>query len=283
MVSRTTVVIATRDRADDLARTLTRLRELDVPVVVVDNGSSDDTVARVRREFDGVDVLPLGHNEGALARNHGVRRATTPYVAFSDDDSWWAPGSLPRAEELFARHPRLGLIAARTIVEPFGRLDPVCEEMARSALGRDDDLPGPSVLGFVCCGAIVRRSAFLAAGGFHPVLFWPGEERLFSWDLAAAGWACCYVDDVVAHHQPSSFRPPSAWRRRVEMRNELLTTWLRRPAGVVLGQTFALLRQAVGDRDAGAALGAAVRRLPSVLRHRRRLPAEVERRIALVG
>jgi GT2 family glycosyltransferase len=281
-VSQTTVVIATRDRADDLARTLTRLRPLHVPVIVVDNGSSDDTVARVRREFDQVEVLALGHNEGAPARNHGVRHASTPYVAFSDDDSWWATGALPCAEELFARHPRLGLIAARTIVEPDGRLDPVCEEMAHSALGRDDDLPGPSVLGFVCCGAIVRRSAFLGVGGFHPVLFWPGEERLFSWDLAASGWACCYVDDVVAHHQPSSFRPPSAWRRRVELRNDLLTTWLRRPPGVVLGETFALARRALGDRDAGAALLAAARRLPAVLRHRHPLPADVERRVALV-
>ncbi|MEU4762048.1 glycosyltransferase [Actinosynnema sp. NPDC023794] len=77
MVSRTTVVTATRDRADDLAPTLARPRELDVPVVVVDNGSSDDTVARVRRGFDEVDLPALGHNEGALARNRGVRHATT--------------------------------------------------------------------------------------------------------------------------------------------------------------------------------------------------------------
>ncbi|MFI9009288.1 glycosyltransferase family 2 protein [Actinosynnema sp. NPDC053489] len=279
----TTVVIATRDRADDLVRTLTRLRELDVPIIVVDNGSSDDTVRRVRDGFERVEVLALGRNEGALARNHGVRHASTPYVAFSDDDSWWAVDALPRVEELFARHPRLGLVAARTIVEPHGALDPVCAEMARSALGRDDDLPGPSVLGFVCCGAVVRRSAFLEVGGFHPVLFWPGEERIFSWDLAAAGWACCYVDDVVAHHQPSPSRPPSAWRRRVEMRNDLLTTWLRRRARVVLGETFALARRAVRDRDAGAALVAAARRLPAVVRHRRSLPADVERRIALIG
>ena len=277
------MVIATRDRADGLMGTLSRLRALDVPVIVVDNGSSDDTVARVRREFEQVEVLALGRNEGALARNHGVRHAATPYVAFSDDDSWWAPGAFSCAEELFARHPRLGLVAARIVVEPGGRLDPVCAEMANSALGRDDDLPGPSVLGFVCCGAIVRRSAFLRAGGFHPVLFWPGEERLFSWDMAASGWACCYVDDVVAHHQPSSVRPPSAWRRRVEIRNDLLTTWLRRPPAVVLGQTLSLARRAIRDRDAGAALTAAARRLPAVLRHRHRLPADVERRVAVLG
>ncbi|MEU4762047.1 hypothetical protein AB0H12_02255 [Actinosynnema sp. NPDC023794] len=55
-------------------------------------------------------------------------------------------------------------------------------------------------------------------------------------DVAASGWACCYVDDVVAHHRPSSSRLPSAWRRRVELRDDLLTAWPRRPAGVVLGE-----------------------------------------------
>ncbi|MBW4717134.1 glycosyltransferase family 2 protein [Saccharothrix obliqua] len=282
MVAQTTVVIATRDRADELVHTLERLRELSVPVVVVDNGSSDDTVARVRRDFPWVDVIELKHNVGASARNHGVRRARTRYVAFSDDDSWWAPDALVKAEALFRRYPRLGLVAARIVVEPEGRVDPVCAEMAFSPLGRADDLPGPSVLGFVCCASVVRRGAFLRVGGFNPVLFFPGEERLFSWDLTAAGWACCYVDDVVAHHRPSKVRGPSAVRRRAELRNDLLTTWLRRPPGVALAEAVALGRRGVGDEDARAALAGALRKLPAVVGQRRRLPAEVERQVALL-
>ncbi|RKT54051.1 glycosyltransferase family 2 protein [Saccharothrix australiensis] len=279
----TTVVIATRDRVEELTRTLTRLAVLDVPVIVVDNGSSDDTVERVRRDFPHVEVLPLGRNEGALARNAGVRRARTPYVAFSDDDSWWAPDALRRAEALFDRHPRLGLVAARTVVEPEGRDDPMCAVMADSALGTPPDLPGPAVLGFMCCGAIVRRAAFLRVGGFHPVLFFRGEERLFSWDLAAAGWACAYVADVVAHHQPSRSRPPGTAGRRRELRNDLLTTWLRRPLAVAWGGAVELARRGLTDRVARAALGEAVARLPAVAWHRRRLPADVERQIALLG
>jgi len=277
------VVIATRDRAEELTRTLTHLRALAVPIVVVDNGSSDDTVDRVARDFPEVEVLPLGRNEGALARNRGVRHARTPYVAFSDDDSWWAPDAITRAEALFEQHPRLGLVAARTLVEPEGRTDPMCAIMADSALGTPPDLPGPAVLGFLCCGAIVRRTAFLRVGGFHPVLFFRGEERLFSWDLAAAGWACAYVPDVVAHHHPSRSRPPSATGRRTELRNDLLTTWLRRPLPRALGDALTLARRALSDQDARAALTAAAARLPAVARHRRRLPPEVERQIALLS
>ncbi|WP_433271940.1 glycosyltransferase family 2 protein [Actinosynnema sp. CS-041913] len=282
-MAETTVVIATRNRVAELVHTLSRLAALDVPIVVVDNGSSDDTVGRLRRDFPQVEVLALTRNAGATARNMGVRRARTPYVAFCDDDSWWAPDAFDRAAELFARYPRLGLLAGRTVVEPEGRTDPICVEMAESALGTPPDLPGPAVLGFLCCAAIVRRAAFLKVGGFHPVLFFRGEERLFSWDLAAEGWACAYVDDVVAYHQPSRSRPTSSAGRRTALRNDLLTTWLRRPLPVAVGDGFALARRALADGDCRAALAAAVCRLPAVAWHRHRLPREVERQIALVN
>jgi GT2 family glycosyltransferase len=282
-VGETTVVIATRNRVDELVRTLIHLKELSVPVIVVDNGSSDGTVARVRRDFPWAQTLALPRNVGASARNYGVRSARTSYVAFSDDDSWWDPDALRRAEELFERHPRLGLVAGRVVVEPEGTEDPVCREMASSPLGRAADLPGPAVLGFICCAAVVRRDAFLDVGGFNPVLFFPGEERLFSWDMATSGWACCYVDDVVAHHQPSKARGPSAARRRAELRNDLLTTWLRRPATVAMTEAMALAKRGIGDRDARAALGAAMRRLPAVVKQRQRLPADVEQQVERVS
>jgi hypothetical protein len=50
----------------------------------------------------------------------------------------------------------------------------------RSPLPRQPDLPGPPVLGFVACGAVVRRSAYLAVGGFSPVVFFLGEETLLA-------------------------------------------------------------------------------------------------------
>jgi GT2 family glycosyltransferase len=80
---RTTVVIATRDRRDDLARTLANLREHSpgTPIVVVDNGSNDGTPASVRTEFPSIQVLELERNVGSSARNLGVRLAATPYVA----------------------------------------------------------------------------------------------------------------------------------------------------------------------------------------------------------
>jgi GT2 family glycosyltransferase len=273
-----TVVIATRDRRDELLRTLGRLRGLPErpAVIVVDNASSDGTSDAVRARFPEVGVLRLSRNLGALARNIGVRAARTTYVAFSDDDSWWEPGALRRAAETFARHPRLGLIAAHALVGTGRRPDPINAAMAATPLPAEAGLPGPPVLGFLACASLVRRRAFLEVGGFSQVLFFVGEERLLAYDLAALGWARCYVPEVVAVHEPSPIRPPSHRRRRAELRNTVLTAWLRRPAWFAVRETARLAGRGVHDADCRAALAGALRRMPSALHGRRRLPPPVE-------
>ncbi|WP_219601622.1 glycosyltransferase family 2 protein [Nonomuraea indica] len=270
MVEQVTVVVATRNRRRALAGSLPRHPH---PVILVDNGSTDGTVGFVRRHFPDVEVVEAGRNLGAPARNVGVRMARTPYVAFADDDSWWAPGALERAAAVLDAHPRLAVLAARVLVGPEERPDPVCGEMAASPLGREGDLPGPSVLGFLACGAVVRRDAFLGAGGFDDVVFFFGEEERLAVDLAAQGWGLAYVEDVVAHHHPSPARDP-AGRRGLATRNSVLTAVLRRPWSVVARRSLAALRE---GRHGWRGLRTAVPRLPRALANRRGLPPAVER------
>lgn len=284
MTGQVTVVIATRDRRDELIRTLRLLHELNPgsPVVVVDNGSRDGTAEAVRASFPRVRVLALGRNYGARARNLGVLATETPYIAFSDDESWWAPGALQLAARVLDAHPRLGLIAARTLVGPEQLPDPATALMATSPLPRSRDTPGPSVLGFLASSAVLRRAAFYDAGGFNKVLLFVGEERLLAYDLAAAGWERTYLPDVVAHHHPSPRRRDPAGRRATELRNALLTAVMRRPAGVVLDVAATLVRQAPRDAGARRALGGALVRLPSALRRRSTLPETVEEQVRML-
>ena len=51
-------------------------------------------------------MVRLDRPRGSSARNVGVAQVTTPYVAFADDDSWWAPGALAAAADLFDRSSR---------------------------------------------------------------------------------------------------------------------------------------------------------------------------------
>jgi GT2 family glycosyltransferase len=265
-------------------RTLQHLHELTPPppIVVVDNGSTDGTAHAVRAQFTGVVVLVLRRNYGASARNLGVLAARTPYVAFSDDDSWWAPGALQRATAALDSHPRLGLVAACTLVGPAQRPDPVNPLMAASPLPRPPHAPGPSVLGFLACSAVLRRQAFCAVGGFSNLLFFVGEERLLCYDLASAGWERAYLHDVVAHHHPSAHRPDPERRRVLELRNALLTAVLRRPQPVAVATAAALARDSGRDVTARRALREALVRLPAALRRRAPLPAAVEEQVRML-
>lgn len=270
------VVIATRNRRSRLAHTLEKLLELPErpAVLVVDNASTDGTREMVAARFPAVRTLALPVNRGALARNAGVALLPHRYIAFSDDDSWWEPGALARATGVMERDRRVGLVAAHTTVAPHGTPDPLNRALADSPLRGPAGLPGPAVLGFLGCAAVVRREAFVAAGGYHPLLFFGAEEALLAYDMSATGWVLCHHPGVTAVHGPDP--GPRPGRSTLIQRNETLTAWLRRPLPVALRHTWGLARRSPADPAARRALGQLVVRLPAALAARRRLPARVE-------
>jgi GT2 family glycosyltransferase len=274
---RVTVAVITRDRRAAVLRTLDALTTLPErpPVIVVDNGSDNSTLEALRHHPSHARVLKPGRNTGALGRNLAVQRADTPYVAFSDDDSWWAPGALRQAADLLDKHPRLGLVAARTLVGPDRAEDPLNAVLAASPLPREPDLPGRPVLGFLACACVVRRDAFLGAGGYHPLLFFGGEETLLAYDLAAGGWGVAYEPSLTARHHPEP--KGRGGRSHLLRRNEVLTLWLRRPLPVASRATVRLATAAAaGEPGARRALREVVVRLPAALARRRPLPPDVE-------
>jgi GT2 family glycosyltransferase len=277
MDPRTGIVIATRNRAATLRVTLEHLQTLPEapPIVVVDNGSAPGTLAPLRESFPAVRFLELGDNFGGAARNAGARVLDRPYVAFSDDDSWWSPGSLARAGDWLDAHPRLALVAARVLVGPGHQPDPCCEQMAASPIPRPDWLPGPAVLGFLACGAVVRRSALLEVGGFERRFGIGGEEELLAIDLAINGWYLAYGADIVAHHHPSATGDRGG-RRRTQYRNALWSAWLRRRWPGALRRTGRIMALGLSDGDARAALRDALHGLPWIVRARRPAPLGIE-------
>ena len=271
-------MVVTRNRREELLRTLARLRALPdaAEVVVVDNASDDGTAAAVGRSFPEVRLVVLPRNTGAVGRTVGVRATSYPLIAFADDDSWWEPGALAAAETLFAEHVDLGLLHARIVLEPSGTLDPACRKMAVGP--RDAGAPGPAVLGHLACGVVVRRSAYLGAGGYSPLLEFGGEEQLLSLDLAVAGWQQCYVDSLAAHHAPSLRREdwPIRWARY--RRNDTLTAWLRLPLPWALRQTLRFLVDAAREPTARTELVRFARLLPRALHQRRPVPPAIAAR-----
>ncbi len=280
---RVTVVVITRNRRTELGRTLDKLAALPEhpAVIVVDNGSDDGTAAAVHWRHPDVQLIAARGNLGAVGRNLALRRITTPYVAFCDDDTWWEPGALTLAADALDAHPDVASVTARIVVEPDGTDDPITPELAQSPLPGRPGLPGPVLLSIMAGASVLRADAFRAVGGFSPRLFLGGEEELLCADLVSRGHWLCYLPGAIIHHQASPLRDP-ARRRLLGIRNTLWFTWLRRPAGPALRRTVELAGTVPRDATSAAAFGAALRGLPWVLRERRPVPLRVEAWIQLL-
>lgn len=239
---RITVVVLTHNRCGELRRTLHKLQALPErpTLIVVDNGSIDGTATLVAKAFPGVQLVRSPRNIGAAARNLGVERVCTPYVAFSDDDTWWAPGALERAVSILERHPDIAVLNAQILVGAQCRPDPACDAMANSPLAA---IPGagPTLTGFMAGAAVMRTEAFRRAGGYSPLFFIGGEEALLAIDILDSSRHIVYSEHVHVHHWPSKMRDTSL-RRRLLTRNAIWTAWLRLPCHLAARRSRHVLR-----------------------------------------
>jgi GT2 family glycosyltransferase len=272
---RVSVVVLTHQRIDELKRCLAQLSRLPErpALIVVDNASSDGSAAFVARCHPDAELVRCTRNLGAAGRNAGVARVCTPYVAFCDDDTWWAAGALTRAADLLDRHAGVAAIAAHVLVGAEERDDPTCVAMAASPLAAEG-LPGPALVSFMAGAVVMRTVAFREAGGYEPRLFLGAEEALLGMDLLAAGWHIVYARDVVTHHHPSLVRDGEG-RRVMLARNRLWLAGLRLPWRLAWRESRVVAREAAAAGVLRPALFQALAGLPWVLSHRRVLPEAV--------
>ena len=266
---RVSVVILTYNRADELRRTLQQMQARceQAVLIVVDNASTDGTAAMVAAEFPQARLIAAPGNMGGAGRNLGVQAASTRYVAFCDDDSWWQPGALSAAADLLDAHPDVAGVCGRILLGEEQMEDPVCAQMAESPLP-SDGLPGPALLGFVACAVVFRRQAYLDAGGYEQRFFVGGEEALLTLDLVDAGWHVIYAPQLVAHHYPSPQRDRRD-RHRVVARNAIWVAWLRLPWRTAMRVSARMLRYALAHRVLLGTLRSALQETAWVLRSRR--------------
>ena len=82
----------------------------DIEVIVVDDGSTDDTESTVRSFGDRVLYLKQENQGAGAARNSGIQKSRGEYVAFLDSDDLWSPEKLAEQIPLLERDPELGLV-----------------------------------------------------------------------------------------------------------------------------------------------------------------------------
>jgi len=158
-----------------LKSVLVNSSDVDYEIVVVDDGSTDET-AQMLGSMDGIKVLTNPRNMGFLATcNHGLEAATGEFVVFLNNDTYVRKGWLSSLLGTIQKDPDVGIVGAK-LIYPTGRLQEaggyVLSDGTSGAYGRDDD-PGKAEYNFVrevdyCCGAcvIVRGDLLREIGGF---------------------------------------------------------------------------------------------------------------------
>jgi GT2 family glycosyltransferase len=182
----TVVIVAHSDR-DELERCVGSIREfagLPTQTVLVDNASTDDTVAWVRENHAGVEIIELEGNIGVAARQHGLDHARAPLTLFLDSDAALTPGALPTMVEALDRNPGWGLIGPR-LVGDDGELQLSCRRFPPRSLPLVRRPPLSWLLGD---SKLVRRHLMADIDHNHarPVLYVVGACQLFRTSLAGA-------------------------------------------------------------------------------------------------
>lgn len=168
------IVLPTFQRGDLIGRAIRSVLAQtydDFELVVVDDGSTDDTAAVVAGFADPrLRFLRLGANRGAAAaRNAGIRETTAPFLAFQDSDDEWLPHKLERHMRAFAAcPPRVGVV--------YSDMERVLRDGQASYHRSPDLTPGallaPTTRFYQVCGlgiqsTVIRREILAAAGGFN--------------------------------------------------------------------------------------------------------------------
>jgi len=180
-------VIATRNRREVLLETAAQIDDCglgrsEMEIHVVDNASTDGTVAALAEHRPDVRVLALTENHGSCAKARALPNVRFRYVVHLDDDSWPIDGSIPRMVERFERTPSLA--AAGFVARlPDGRIE--CSA-----------LPGV----FIGCGVGLRTDLLRRLGGIDEWFFMQAEEYDLTFRLANAGYQVGVFDDLHVRH-----------------------------------------------------------------------------------
>ena len=142
-----------------------------VELIVVDDGSTDDTAEVVRRYGDRVRYVYQENAGLSAARNTGIRSASHPFVAFLDADDVWKPTILENGMGVFAQLPETYAIVACKFI----KIDERGEPLDRKATDRDlsGELTAADIVlktRFPPSSCIVRRQAFDDCGVFDTLL-----------------------------------------------------------------------------------------------------------------
>lgn len=186
-----------------------------IEVILVDDASTDDSVAYVRERYPRVKIVELVHNSGLAAGcNAGARAAAGDLLVMLNNDTEPEAGWLAALVDVAEAHPRVGAVASKMLL--FDRRDTL--HNAGDVMGADG-IPRnrgvwevdrgqfdarTEVFGGCGGGVAYRRDAWEATGGFDERLFMYLEDVDLAWRLQLLGWQARFAPAARLYHHLSA-------------------------------------------------------------------------------
>jgi len=234
------VIVPNYRRPDLLMRCLESLRDdcrstpTQVEVVVVDDGSGDESCRLVRERFPEFGLVALERNGGyPAAINAGIRTSSGEWVLTLNNDTTVEEGTLEAlltvacssstigsvaAQQRFLSHPQV-IYSTGVMVDRRGQ---AADRLIGHPLADSEQEP---IEVFAACGAaaLYRRAMLDELGGFDECFLFGLEDVDVAWRGHMRGWRCLYAPDAVVHHDLGATVPHGSELRFVQAgRNRLL-------------------------------------------------------------
>lgn len=194
-----------------------------IEVIVVDDGSTDDTPSIIASEFPDVILIRQENAGGAAARNTGARRATGDYLALLDHDDQWLPHKIETQVQVMEEHPEIALVTCLPApLGPSGDEERASQERTR-ADAVNETLKVPSFREWLhrtgvcgvffssCSGWLVRRETFSHVGGLD-VSAWPADDWEFILRAAGTGLGVGVLTVPLVRYRPDGLSKSPAAR-----------------------------------------------------------------------
>lgn len=253
---------------DAVDRLLAASTDVDLRVLLRDNGSTDGTAEAVGRRFPEIEV-DVGANVGfACGVNTLLARSDAPWFLTLNSDAWPEQGAVRRLVEVASAHPRAAAVAP-LLRRPEGAVEPSAHDLPslagalRTALRpvRQRVPPHAHEVGWAVGAAVLlRRPAVDALGGFDASFFMYAEDLEWCWRARRAGWQVWLAPDAVVRHigNASGAQRWGTSREQVAIANANAVT--RRYLGRVKGNVWRSLNAAGAVRAGAFARSADLRR-----------------------
>ncbi len=255
MPNRTTVIVVNwngRKHLQECYDALLAQTIKDFSIIVVDNGSTDDSVAYTKHHLPQANVIELRENTGfAKANNIGIQKALEnslcDYIVLLNNDTAIEPNWMNSLIMTADQHPEYSSIACLMVYYN----DPQCVDSAGHHLlptgrvtnwgaGMDrKDFSIPGIVFGACAGAgLYRRSFFEQIGFFDESLFAYYEDVDLNWRAVLQGLKCYYQPQAVVRHKGAGTSQRNRRFQILSFRNRLIVNTKNLPTDFIFAHFF---------------------------------------------